>query len=62
MNLDKRNGCAKSIKVIISLVKAGKIIDYDAMNIELKILDIQKKLMVLTKSQDLKTESINTFF
>jgi hypothetical protein len=52
----------KSIKVIISLVKAGKIIDYDAMNIELKILDIQKKLMVLTKSQDLKTESINTFF
>lgn len=47
---------------IISLIKAGRAMAYDSIDVELKLLNEQKNLKFLNKTENLKIESINTFF
>lgn len=49
-------------KVLKKLINAGRLIAYDSIDIELKVLDLQKRSRFLSKSESLKTESINHFF
>ncbi len=49
-------------KYIINLIKAGKVIVYDSIDVELRLLNEQKNLSFLNKVENLKIENINTFF
>jgi outer membrane protein len=49
-------------KHVVSLIKAGRIMAYDSIDIELKLLNEQKNLRFLNKSEGLKIQSINAFF
>lgn len=49
-------------KVVKKLINSGRLIAYDSIDIELKVLDLQKRSRFLSKSESLKTESINHFF
>lgn len=49
-------------KVLKKLINAGRLIAYDSIDIELKVLDLQKRSRFLSKSESLKMESINHFF
>ncbi|MFH7017577.1 TolC family protein [Flavobacterium sp. FlaQc-47] len=49
-------------RYIINLINAGKAMAYDSIDVELKLLNEQKNLRFLDKSENLKIESINTFF
>ncbi|GIQ60551.1 hypothetical protein ACHRVW_09045 [Flavobacterium collinsii] len=64
-----KNMLVKSIKVtnkykrhIVSLIKAGRVMAYDSIDVELKLLNEQKNLKFLNKAENLKIESINIFF
>lgn len=47
---------------IINLINAGKVMAYDSIDVELKLLSEQKNLRFVDKAENLKIESINTFF
>jgi len=49
-------------KYVISLVKAGRALPYDSIDVELKLLNEQKKIRFIDKSENLKIQSINSFF
>ncbi|QSB25686.1 TolC family protein [Flavobacterium sp. CLA17] len=49
-------------KYIFRLIKAGKAIASDSIDVELKLLNEQKNLRFLDKSEILKIQSVNTFF
>lgn len=49
-------------RYIVNLINAGKAMAYDSIDVELKLLNEQKNLRFLDKSENLKIESINTFF
>lgn len=49
-------------KIIKSLVNAGKRMPYDSIDVELKLLDIQRNQVFLKKGEALKIKSINAFF
>lgn len=49
-------------KIIQKLVSAGKRMPYDSIDVELKLLDIQRNQVFLKKGESLKIKSINTFF
>lgn len=49
-------------KAVKKLINSGRLIAYDSIDIELKVLDLQKRSRFLSRSESLKTESINHFF
>lgn len=49
-------------KYIVNLIKAGRAMAYDSIDVELKLLNEQKNLRFLDKSKNLKTQSVNAFF
>ena len=49
-------------KIISSLIVAGKKMAYDSIDVELKLLDIQRNQSFLLKSEAFKVKAINTFF
>lgn len=49
-------------KIVSSLIKAGKAMAYDSIDVELKLLNIHKDVRFKTKYINLKTEIINNSF
>lgn len=49
-------------KYIISLINAGKVMAYDSIDVELRLLNEQKRLRFLDKMESLQIETINNFF
>lgn len=49
-------------KIVGNLTVAGKRMVYDSIDVELKLLDIQRNRVFLKKRESLKVKSINTFF
>lgn len=49
-------------KIITNLIGAGKRMPYDSIDVELKLLDINRNQIFLQKGEILKIKSINSFF
>ncbi|KVV16345.1 TolC family protein [Flavobacterium sp. TAB 87] len=56
------NSASKYKKVISNLISAGKRLPYDSIDVELKILDLNRSQVFLKKGELLKIKSINSFF
>ena len=53
---------SKYKKIVKDLISAGRIMAYDSIDVELRLLDIQRNQVFLKKGEALKIKSINSFF
>lgn len=56
------NSANKYKKIVTNLINVGKRMPYDSIDVELKLLDINRNQLFLKKGELLKIKSINIFF